>query len=375
MNPFLNVGYQSPLYFCDRDSETKQLLQAIRDGRSITLHSIRRIGKTGLVKHLFYKLRRKKEYLTVYIDIFDSSDAADFTSRLISHILPRIEKNESSFLKLVTRFFGRYRPSISVDPLTGQPNIYLDIQSIDDVKISLDTLFQIISEQKKKVIIAIDEFQQIQMYKDKTIAAMLRRYLQSMDNLIFIFSGSQTHLLLDIFSSPKKAFFGSTQLFPLDKINPNQYAKFIKFHFDQGLRPIPGSLVEEILSWTKTHTYYTQTFCQRLYSFTDGPIKQKHLDQIKIQILREQEAVYKNYMSLLSPSQWKLLVAIGKEEIVHAPTSARFINQHQLGAHSTVRQSLRALLDNELIYLTIEDQKKHYQVYDVFLARWVQRFG
>ena len=55
-NPFLTSGYYSPEYFCDRKNETKQLLNSIQNGQNVTLTSIRRIGKTGLIKHLFYQL-------------------------------------------------------------------------------------------------------------------------------------------------------------------------------------------------------------------------------------------------------------------------------------------------------------------------------
>jgi AAA+ ATPase superfamily predicted ATPase len=53
-NPFLIAGYISPEYFCDREKETQKILSAIDNRRNITLLSLRRIGKTGLIKNVFY---------------------------------------------------------------------------------------------------------------------------------------------------------------------------------------------------------------------------------------------------------------------------------------------------------------------------------
>ena len=48
-NPFVTGGYIGPDYFCDRQNETDLLLKAISSKRNLTLISLRRMGKTGLL--------------------------------------------------------------------------------------------------------------------------------------------------------------------------------------------------------------------------------------------------------------------------------------------------------------------------------------
>ena len=48
-NPFLIAGYHSPAYFCDREVETTAILDALHNGRNVTLIAPRRMGKTGLM--------------------------------------------------------------------------------------------------------------------------------------------------------------------------------------------------------------------------------------------------------------------------------------------------------------------------------------
>ncbi len=52
-NPFILRGYISDAYFCDREKETIDLIREIKNGNNITLIAPRRIGKTGLVQHVY----------------------------------------------------------------------------------------------------------------------------------------------------------------------------------------------------------------------------------------------------------------------------------------------------------------------------------
>ena len=70
-NPFLITGYQGPDYFCDREKETASLMSALKNGRNITLISPRRMGKTELIKNVFYYIQKEnKSAACFYLDIF-----------------------------------------------------------------------------------------------------------------------------------------------------------------------------------------------------------------------------------------------------------------------------------------------------------------
>jgi len=374
INPFPVVSYIGPEYFCDRENETAELLAALSSKRSVTLYSIRRLGKTGLIQHVLGQLARKRNFVTVYIDIYDTVDQKDFVNKICSKVLYALEKKNDNYVKSLTRFFGRFRPKISFDNISGNPSLELDIRTEGEVKLSLDTLISIIKDQKKTVVIALDEFQQINYYPRLTLAATLRHYIQDTNNLCFIFSGSQRQMLLDMFSTPKQVMYRTTQLMPLGKIDDKAYEEYILFHFKQGLKKIEQIDIRDILDWTERHTYYTQYLCHRLYEKSGKRVESSSVSEIKAQILKENELMFQNYRRLLSPQQWKLLLAIGKERIVNEPTSKSFIQKYNLGAHSTVRLSLSYLETKELIYTEIEKStnKTNYKVYDVFLAKWLE---
>ena len=63
-NPFVLRGYISDEYFCDRVKETADLIEEIKNGNNVTLIAPRRIGKTGLVQHVYAQDPIKQNYYT-----------------------------------------------------------------------------------------------------------------------------------------------------------------------------------------------------------------------------------------------------------------------------------------------------------------------
>ena len=77
-NPFLIAGYHGPEFFCDRETETSAILDALHNGRNVTLIAPRRMGKTGLIRHAFYRLKEQEPDIVIfYICLLYTSDAAD----------------------------------------------------------------------------------------------------------------------------------------------------------------------------------------------------------------------------------------------------------------------------------------------------------
>lgn len=79
-NPFLVYGYNSPEYFCDREKETDKMISALLNERNLTLISPRRMGKTGLIKNVFYQMKRENNPNAAYfyMDIYSTRDLKAF---------------------------------------------------------------------------------------------------------------------------------------------------------------------------------------------------------------------------------------------------------------------------------------------------------
>ena len=370
-NPFLVSGYYSPEYFCNRKKETSKVLQALNNGRNITIFSIRRLGKTGLIEHVFDKLKSDKKKHFFYIDILPTTNFNSFINLFASALLGKLETKPEKLIKRIGDIFSGIRPVISFDPNTGMPTFQINVQSVEDADRTLQSIFTYLKESRKRIVIALDEFQQITNYPEKNVEAVLRTNIQRAVGVNFIFSGSQKHILLSIFSQYGNPFYQSTEMMQLDRIPPKEYTDFIISKFEKGKKKISISTVTKILESCRMHTYYVQFLCNRLYGLKDSNITESLVKDTLESILKENEPVYINYRNLLTDYQWKVLTAIAFEGNAKLVTSKNFISKYGLGTPSSVHAAVKSLLSKEMIYKEGDD----YFIYDIFLERWLEHIS
>ena len=96
-NPFLISGYEGPDYFCDRENETVKVIEALSNDRNISLISPRRMGKTGLIQHVFYKLEEENVTYKTYCELIPKGQLR--LLRAIAREKKVYEPYESVFMK------------------------------------------------------------------------------------------------------------------------------------------------------------------------------------------------------------------------------------------------------------------------------------
>ena len=363
-NPFLLTGYENPDYFCDRSIETEKIKNAIENGRNITLISPRRMGKTGLIRHTFYFM--EKDFACFYIDIFQTQSLPDFVKLLANTIIGALDNTSQKIITNIFSFFKSLRLVITTDPYSGAPRLTVDFAR-EKAEESLKEIFDYLASSGKRCCIAIDEFQQITNYPEKGVEALLRSYIQQQTHIHFIFSGSQKHVMENMFTSVSRPFFQSTQILPLKEINFLDYVLFAKRHFEKNGKSISDEAVQWIYDTVAGHTWYVQMLLNRLYSYSEVSVLQ--VQKVLSEILAENEATFFTYCKLLTNKQLALLSAIASETSITEPTASAFISKYGLGATSTVSASLKSLLEKELLF----ENNGAYFVYDRFFSLWLKK--
>lgn len=367
-NPFLVYGYAGPRYFCDREVEMEKLLSALNNGRNVTLIAPRRMGKTGLIKNTFYRMRQQHaEVACFYMDIFATRDLPALVRLLAKTVLGQLDTLSETVLNKLTTFFRSCRPVISADELTGIPTVSLDFMP-DKSEQTLKEIFDYMRLSGRQCYLAIDEFQQIASYPEKGTEALLRSYIQFMPNVHFIFAGSSRHLMEEMFTSAKRPFYQSTQLMMLHEIPQEVYYHFASDFF----KAKELSLSEDIFGWIYTrfagHTWYIQAMLNRLYERKETITDVRQAEQVLLGLIEENTPVYQSIITLLTDNQLALMSAIACEGVVSSPNKGDFIQRHNLKAPSSVNTALKSLLEKELIYKSIDG----YRVYDRFMGLWLQ---
>jgi AAA+ ATPase superfamily predicted ATPase len=358
--------------FCDREKELQTLRSNCQNGINTTLISHRRMGKTGLIYRFFDDVESKKEKdmpVTLYVDIYATQNLKEFTRQIAEVIFKKLS-NKNGLGKQFLKVLKGMHAVFSYNTLTGEPKLSFEYHEPAAYEHSLHTLFQFLETQKTPVIVAIDEFQQVSAYPEKNTEALLRTIIQNMQNVNFIFSGSNRHLMSEIFSNAAHPFFSSTQFLFLDTIPTVSYQPFIIEKFAEQKRTISAEAVDFILSWTFAHTYYVQAVCNRIFSKNITNIDLTATKQICYEILKTQETLFIQYRNLLTPAQWKLLKAIAKEKQVAQPTGGKFITKYGLSA-SSVQRTLPILLEKEMLLAYPTATETTYRIYNCFMGHWL----
>ncbi len=364
-NPFLDQGYAGPKYFCDREKETANIISALENGRNLTLMSPRRMGKTGLIKNAFHKLREQQPgAITLYMDIFPTQNMREFIQLFASTVLGQLDSAPQKAMSRISKFIKSIRPVITLDELSGKPQMTIEMTSMSE-QTTLKEIFDYLASADRPCYIAIDEFQQIAEYPEKGLEATMRSYIQDIHNVHFIFSGSRQHLMQEMFFSAKRPFYQSTQPLVIGPIDKGKYYDFAAAFFK-------GELSEEVFSFIydmfEGHTWYIQATLNRMYSYREQPdISLVH--RAIEQLVAENVYNYESVITAYTPGSVRLMKAIAKEGVVREINSGEFIARHRLKAASSVNASLRKLLEKELIYRSQEG----YIVYDRLMAIWLKR--
>lgn len=371
-NPFISAGYIGPEFFCDRKEEAKLLTRFMLNRANVTLFAIRRLGKTGLIHHVFYPYRNSTRLACIYLDILSTRNLTDFTNQLATAIYNRFPP-QKSLGKKIMELFQRFRPAITFDELTGSPSITLTIETKAQKENTLAHILQFLDGQNIRVVFAVDEFQQILQYPETNTEALIRTQMQRLKNTSFIFCGSNQKMMHEIFNSAKRPFFASCTNLSLDFIEVNEYKSFIRQKFREHGRTIDDECLEFICSWTRLHTFYTQYFCFLLFAKNKKHNALPDAFETALSILKLNENTFYQYRSLLTEAQWNLLRAIAGEEQVFQPQSKKFIGKYGLGTPALVKRGIDALLNKDIIFYNTGVPEPYYEVYDKYLMRWLQQ--
>lgn len=374
-NPFYITGIIPDRYFCDREKETRWLIRTLENKANVLLTSPRRMGKTQLIYHVFEQPAIKERYYTFYTDIFPTTSLHElvlFLSKEIYSILvPKGKSALDQFLSILISLAGSFK----YDPITGGPSFDVKLGDIHSPELTLEEIFKYLENADKPCIFAIDEFQQIAQYPEKNVEALLRSFIQKMNNCRFIFAGSNRHILENMFNSPAKPFYNSAEQLYLDKIQFEKYSTFALGKYNESGRELKQEAFEHAYELFAGHTYYIHNLLHNAFAFIDTKkvVDIEDIDRTLYDIIEEKGHMFSNTLNQLNYQQKEILIAIAKEGKAQGVTSVAFIKKHALKSPSSVQHAIAMLLEAQLLSYESVGKTKVYRVEDRFLEQWIKR--
>lgn len=358
-NPFKFGTIVDGDFFTNRIKEIKVVRQILSSPNHMTIIAPRRFGKTSLIKKVINAENRK----SIFLDIQLLNDIEDFATQYLKRIyaIYPVEK-----IKNYIRNF-KVIPTISFNPVTDEFNV--SFSNIENEQLILEdvlNLLEKITNEKNRAIVVFDEFQDI--FRIGTgLDRFLRSIMQNHKHINYIFLGSQESMMQKIFEDKKSPFYHFGQLIYLDKIEKQQFKKFIVQNINFNKIASVDDIAEEILYFSNNHPYYTQQLAYQVWNLlslqdvADNSIVKKAVNEI----INIHDYDYERIWVSFNKTDKKILSGMAIYNLT--PFSAAFGIKIKITSTSTLLSGVKRLMSKGYI---IKSENK-YQIDDPFFVQWI----
>ena len=357
--------------FTDRKEETNRLKMNFLYGVNTILISPRRMGKTSLVEKVC-SLVESDTLKIAKIDAFGCRSENDFINAFATAVVRATSSKWEEWMENAKTFLSRFIPKISIgqDPLTDF-SIALEYNRANTVTEDILQLPETIAKQKGiKIVICIDEFQQIADFPDSiTFQKKLRSVWQLQSNVSYCLYGSKKHMMEKMFQSQSHPFYRFGDLFYLDKISETDWVEYICDRFRVTGKEISRELASEICTVTDRYSSYVQQLAWLVWLRTDKHATKEDVEFGIDRMLNACEPLFIQQTESLSAYQMNFLRALANG--VHTGfTRSEILDTYQLGTAANISRLKKALTEKDLIMMTAP---KKLEISDPILALWLKR--
>ena len=357
--------------FTDRKEETNRLKMNFLYGVNTILISPRRMGKTSLVEKVC-SLVESDTLKIAKIDAFGCRSENDFINAFATAVVRATSSKWEEWMENAKTFLSRFIPKISIgqDPLTDF-SIALEYNRANTVTEDILQLPETIAKQKGiKIVICIDEFQQIADFPDSiTFQKKLRSVWQLQSNVSYCLYGSKKHMMEKMFQSQSHPFYRFGDLFYLDKISETDWVEYICDRFRVTGKEISRELSSEICTVTDRYSSYVQQLSWLVWLRTNKHATKEDVEFGIDRMLDACEPLFIQQTESLSAYQMNFLRALANG--VHTGfTRSEILDTYQLGTAANISRLKKALTEKDLIMMTAP---KKLEISDPILALWLKR--
>ncbi len=347
--------------FCNRIKERERLASNIKKGRHTLITSPRRYGKSSLALFVLAELGLPYERVDLFVAV-NSKTVEEQILKGVNKLLNKISNTHEQTI----HFIKNYIKKLKLQWMIGTDGINISLipnKDSDSVNVILEALLvleNLLSEKKIRAVFFIDEFQEIGVLEDRGIEGAIRHVAQESKNISFIFSGSNRHILSNMFDSRKSPLYMLCDRISIERIAEEDYIHFInKIAKATWNKHLDQSIFDEIFKFTERHPYYMNVLCNNIWEV--GCHKMPSKEQVSLiwrEYIFQEESKIAKEMSALNLSQKKVLVAIAKGMTTNLTgKSALFHFNLTSGATTKILQQLK-----ERDYIGLDMNKGYYVV-------------
>lgn len=339
--------------FTDRIEETKRIKLDFENGVNVILISPRRMGKTSLIKKVISEIDNPMLKI-VYMDIYDCRSEYDFYNRFAETIMKSTGNHLEQVMENIKRFLVRISPKISFSP---EPNSEFSVSlGITPKDYSPEEILnlpeRIAKEQGVRLVVCIDEFQQIGEFTDSlTVQKRLRGVWQHHQNVSYCFFGSKKHLMENIFQNRRMPFYQFGEMLHLKCIPTVYWVPFICSRFEKYGKKIAEEYASRICQVVKNYSSYVQQLAWNVMAETEKEVNEECFEEGLKALLEQNSSLFIQQTDGLTTYQLNFIRLLCKD--IHSGFTTQAVSEiYPLGSKSNIDRIKKSLVDKEII--TIE---------------------
>lgn len=365
MNPFKYGRVVSEKDFCPRPELLDGIKGHVRSGQNILVQGERRTGKTSLI---YEAVRQIKKIRLLYIDILEIKAINDLCKRIVRAVAT-LDKQDG-FMERMFKSIPHLRPTLSIDPITGQPSISIDSSEMlqpDSIEGLMDLILKV--HKNKPVCVVFDEFQDVLNLKDSAeTLAVLRSKIQFHNDICYVFAGSIRNKMNEIFNYQDSAFFKSAITINIGPIEEERFRKFLIRKFTSNERKINGDTLRKVFEIANDTPGDVQQLCNAMWEITspDSEITDADIPEALNLIYARESKGYETALVQVTGLQLRVLVGLagmGGE----SPLSGNFLKRIGGALPSSVKKSLDRLMKLQIVY----SHEGDYKFVNPFFKWWL----
>lgn len=349
--PFIFGRIATDENFTDREKETEHLVNNFESLINTVIISPRRWGKSSLVHRAAdIAMRADKNIRISTIDLFNVKTEEQFYTVLARNLIQGTSSRWEEAVENAKKFFSRLVPKISVGAGPGNEiSIDFDWEEMKSNPDEILDLSERIAEAKGvKIVVCIDEFQNIAEFEDPLFfQRRLRAHWQRHKKVSYCLYGSKRHMMMEVFTDSSMPFYKFGDIFFLNKIDTEHFIPFITERFSSTGKSITEDASRNIVSLADNHPYYVQQLSQLSWLRTSGQCDVETVVKAHLSLVEQLSLLFSNLMETLTFQQTCYLHALiaGEKSI----TSAETMYRYHISSATAASRSLKTLIKKDIL--------------------------
>lgn len=357
--------------FTDRKDETERLRMNFLYGVNTILISPRRMGKTSLVDKAC-GLVKSDSVKIAKMDAFGCRSEADFVDSFATAVIRATSSKWEEWIENAKTFLSRFVPKVTFgqDPVNDFSISFEYNTGNNAVEDILRLPERIASQKGCRLVVCVDEFQQIGEFPDSlTFQKKLRSVWQLQSHVSYCLYGSKKHMMENMFQRQDYPFYRFGDLFYLGKISESDWIEYIRGRFEITGKEISEELARRICEVTERYSSYVQQLAWFVWLRCGNAATAEDVEFGIDRLLDACEPLFIQQTESLSAYQMNFLHLLA-DGIHSGFTRTSVLGSYRLGTAANITRIKKSLMEKELITIS---GPMAYEISDPILSLWLKR--